>query len=105
VEWVEVTDPTEPLYGRRFRVESISRSPQEVAHVFVRREDGIGLRVPLRSTNLSLLVSDTPRAKLNAQSIADFLSLVKEYELCPPPKTSPPRMSGRRSTCRRDSKS
>ena len=105
MEWVEVTDPTEPLYGRRFRVESISRSPQEVDHVFVRREDGIGLRVPLRSTNLSLLVSDTPRAKLNAQSIADFLSLVKEYELCPPPKTSPPRMSGRRSTCRRDSKS
>jgi hypothetical protein len=105
VEWVEVTDPTEPLYGRRFRVESISRSPQEVAHVFVRRADGIGLRVPLRSTNLSVLVSETPRAKLNTQSIAEFLSLVKEYELCPPPKTSPPKQSGRRSTSIRDSKS
>ena len=105
MDWVEVIDPTEPLYGRRFRVESISRSPQELAHVFVRREDGICLRVPLRSTNLSLLVSDTPRAKLNAQSVAEFLGLVKEYELCPQRRKSAPSKSGRRSTSKRDSKS
>jgi hypothetical protein len=89
--WVEVTDPREPLFGKRFPVESVARTPREVAHVFVRREDGVVLRVPLRVTNLSALEDHAPRAKLCLQSAQEFLSLVKEYQLCPTTSHKPAR--------------
>lgn len=95
---MEVTDPAEPLFGKQFRVESISRSGKEAAQVFLKREDGIVLRVPLRATNLSALVDLTPRAKLSKSAIAEFLELVKEYELCPQTPKSKPVTRGRRST-------
>jgi hypothetical protein len=104
-QWVDVTDPREPLHGRRFRVESISRSPDPVAYVFVRREDGIVLRVPLRATNLSTLVQYAPRAKLSTSSIAEFLGLMKEYELCRPRQMDPPNKCGQRSSRLRGRKS
>ena len=100
-----MTDPREPLYGKRFRVESVSRSSAEVAHVFLRRDDGIVLRVPLRATSLSTLVNHAPRAKLCNQAVTEFLDLVKEYELCPPTNPRKPTKSGRRSTKQRDKKS
>ena len=105
-----MTDPTEPLYGKRFRVESISRSTKELAHVFLRRDDGIVLRVPLRATSLSTLANHAPRAKLCRQAAQEFLDLVKEYELCPPINIPPlntrkPHKSGRRSTKKRGKKS
>ena len=82
VQWAEVTDPTEPLFGKRLRVERVASTPQEVAHVFLRREDGIVLRVPLRATSLSTLVHHAPRAKLCRQAVQEFLDLVREYEQC-----------------------
>jgi hypothetical protein len=101
----EVTDPREPLYGKRLRVESVSRSSEELAHVFLRRDDGIVLRVPLRSTSLSTLVNHAPRAKLCNQAVSEFLDLVKEYELCLLTNTHKPTKSGRRSTRKRNKKS
>ena len=102
IEWLEVTDPREPLYGQCFQIESVSRSPENVARVFVRRSDGICLKVPLRATSLSTLVDLTPRAKLSRQSAQEFLELVKEYDLCPPVNKNAsnrrkPSKSGRRS--------
>ena len=47
-EWVEITDPAEPFFGKRLRLESISRGTDEATHVVLRREDGIVLRVPKR---------------------------------------------------------
>lgn len=102
---MEITDPAEPLFGKRFRLESISRGAEEATHVFLRREDGIVLRVPKRATDLSVLVDHAPRAKLSQQAVAEFLDLVKEYELCPPPQESPRTNSGRRSTKSRNKKS
>ena len=77
-----MTDPAEPLFGKRLRVESVASTPQDVAHVFLRRDDGIVLRVPLRSTSLSTLVRYAPRAKLCREAVQEFLDLVKEYEQC-----------------------
>jgi hypothetical protein len=77
-----VTDPAEPLFGKRLLVERVASTPQDVAHVFLRREDGIVLRVPLRATSLSTLVRHAPRAKLCKQAVREFLDLVKEYEQC-----------------------
>lgn len=71
--------------------------------MFLRREDGIVLRVGLRATNLSTFVDHAPRARLCRQTVAEFLDLVKEYELCT--RTKKPIKSGRRSTKRRGKKS
>jgi len=100
-----VTDPTEPLFGKRMLVESVSRSPQEMAHVFLRREDGVVLRVPLRATSLSTLVVLAPRAKLCMQAAQEFLDLVKEYELCTQTNSPKPVKSGERSTSKTSKKS
>ena len=100
-----VTDPAAPLYGKRFRLDSMTRRSAETATVFLRREDGVVLRVPRRSTSLAILVEHTPRAKLNVQSVTEFLDLVKEYELCRHPEKSKPTKSGRHSTSNRNKKS
>jgi hypothetical protein len=92
-----VTDPAEPLFGKRLFVESIASTPQDVAHAFLRREDGIVLRVPLRSTSLSTLVRHAPRAKLCKQAVQEFLDLVKEYEQCAQKPATKSAKSGRRS--------
>ena len=92
-----MTDPAEPLFGKHLRVERVASTPQDVAHVFLRRDDGIVLRVPLRATSLSTLVRHAPRAKLCKQAVQEFLDLVKEYELCTQEATSKSRKSGPRS--------
>jgi hypothetical protein len=77
----------------------------EAASVFVRRKDGIVLRIPLRATNLSTLANHTPRAKLCASAVAEFLTLAKEYDLCSQSENGAPTKSGRRSTKNHDEKS
>ena len=100
-----MTDPTEPLFGKRLRIERVATTPQDVAHVFLVRDDGIVLRVPLRGTNLSTLVRLAPRAKLCKQAVQEFLDLVKEYEQCTQASTSKSARSGRASNRRKRNKS
>ena len=92
-----MTDPAEPLFGQRFRVERVAGTPQDVAHVFLRRDDGIVLRVPLRATSLSTLVRHAPRVKLCKQAVQEFLDLVKEYEQCGQKSATRSAKSGPRS--------
>ena len=70
-----------------------------------RGEDGIVLRVPLRSTSLSTLVRHAPRAKLCKQAVQEFLDLVKEYEQCVQKPATKSVKSGRRSNKRTRKKS
>ena len=100
-----MTDPAEPLFGKRLRVESIASTPQAVAHVFLRRDDGIVLRVPLRATSLSTLVRHEPRAKLCKDAVQEFLVLVKEYEQCANDRPRKSAKSGSRSKKRTHNKS
>jgi hypothetical protein len=102
---VEVTDPTEPLFGKCLRLESVASTPQDVAPVFLRRDDGIVLRVPLRATSLSSLVRYAPRAKLCKHAVQEFLGLVKEYERCTQKSWSKSARSGPRSNKRTRHKS
>ena len=78
-------------------MESVARTPQDVAHVFLRREDGIVLRVPLRGTSLSTLAHHAPRAKLCKHAVQEFLDLVKEYEQCSQKPATKSAKSGPRS--------
>ena len=104
-DWVEVTDCTHPLVGRRFQIISIARGDEATAHVFVRYSDDIVLRVLIAATTLSGLEHSTAHSKLSAPAVEEFLTLVKEYELCPTQPKSKPTKSGRRSRRTINSKS
>lgn len=95
---MEVTDPREPLFGRRFEVLSIARGESAAANVLVRYEGDCALRIPLRATNLFPLEDHGPRATLSRVAVEELLSLVKEYESCPNPGKSRRKRSGRPST-------
>ena len=49
-EEVEVTDPTHPLFGRRFPVISVTRQARKTAMVFVAYRESMRLRIPVSST-------------------------------------------------------
>ena len=73
--------------------------------MFLRRDDGVILRVPLRATSLSTLVRHAPRAKLCREAVQEFLDLVKEYELCVKTPVNKSAKSGPRSNKRTRSRS
>jgi hypothetical protein len=79
-----VTDPTHPLFGRRFQVLSIARPPGRPGHVLVAYRHGARLRIPVLATTLSSTAPALPRTKLTRAALLDLLSLVKECEAtCP----------------------
>lgn len=95
---IEVTDPTHPLFGRRFPVLSISSPPQGYGQVFVSYRDYMILRIPLLSTNLTPY-RPAGQTKLCLEALTDLISLAEQCEvLCP----STLQQSG--SDCLQDSK-
>jgi len=79
-----VTDPTHPLYGRRFRVLSISHPPQRPGHVVVAYRDFMRLRLPVLATSLASTQPAALRTKLTRAALLDLLALLKECEgSCP----------------------
>src|SRR5512135_3550609 len=91
-EEVEVTDPTHPLFGRRFPVLSISRQPQSPPSVLVAYRETMRLRIPVSSTSLASQTR-TLGTKWAREAIREFLSLAQE--VAPPCRS--PRRSGRGS--------
>jgi hypothetical protein len=79
-----VTDPTHPLYGRRFRVLSISHPPHGPGHVVVAYRDAMRLRIPVPATSLSSDHLPPLRTKLTRDALRELLALVPEGEVpCP----------------------
>jgi len=78
LEEVEVTDPRHPLYGRRFKVHSVTGGDTHSARVFVVYRGDLRLMILREATNLSVLERTGPHAKLSAGSVKEFLALVKE---------------------------
>jgi hypothetical protein len=91
---IEVTDPTHPLYGRRFPVHSISHPVHGLGHVFVMYRQDVQLRIPLASTNLVACPRVTRPTKFTLVAIRQVLSLVKEWET---PCLTDPQPSGNES--------
>jgi hypothetical protein len=83
LEEVKVTDPRHPLFGQQFKVHAITGGDVHSARVYVRYQGDQRLMILREATNLSLLGRTAPCAKLDTSSVEEFLSLVKEYELCP----------------------
>jgi hypothetical protein len=85
VAFVEVTDPTHPLFGRRFRVVSISTPLNSPNLVFVHYQEKVVLRIPVSATDLAPSPRTLIRTKLTSQAISEFISLAKQCEvLCQP---------------------
>ena len=84
---VEVTDPTHPLFGRRFMLVSISTSPQNAGYVLVAYRDYMRLRIPRLATNLAP-ARPTGSTKLTLAAVTELIALAEQCEgLC---HTDPP---------------
>jgi hypothetical protein len=84
-----VTDPTHPLFGRRFPVLSISRQTSDTAVVFVAYREAMRLRIPVSSTSLAPCQIRPLRTKWTREAVQELLSLVTEGETsCHSPGTS-----------------
>jgi hypothetical protein len=86
-----VTDPTHPLYGRRFPVLSISHPPQRPGHVIVAYRSFMRLRLPVQATNLA---ADNGRRLCTTFTRATLLELIALTKECEGPCTDPPSASG-----------
>jgi len=80
---IEVTDPTHPLFGRRFPVHAIEPSQRGSTHILVTYQASMLLRIPLVATNLSAPRPTRP-TKLTADAVAELVTLAEHCEaLCP----------------------
>ncbi len=84
---VEVTDPSHPLYGRRYSVVSISHPPQRPGHVIVAYRNFMRLRLPVLATDLAPGHAPALRTTFTRAALRELLALVKECDgpcLCDP---------------------
>jgi hypothetical protein len=94
-----VTDPTHPLFGRRFPVRSMGVPEHGAIYVSVVYRDTMTLRIPLAATNLTAPQPGSP-TKLTLDAVLELVTLAEQCEaVCP----SDPAMSG--DSCRLSSNS
>jgi hypothetical protein len=94
-----VTAPTHPLFGRRFRLITITRTLQSGSYARVEYRPGNPLILPLGVTSLSPVLADgRARTKLTPEALAELVAVAGESEaVCPStPETCGP-ACGRRS--------
>src|SRR5262244_35574 len=82
---VEVTDPSHPLFGRRFVLLSTRPRSHSMGYIFVAYRDTMVLRIPQTATNLvSPPPESAPLSKLTSHAITELISLAEQCEvLCP----------------------
>jgi len=81
-EEIDVTDPTHPLFGRRFEILSVHDSPGLVGHVLVSYLGHITLRIELQATNLAPSPRPAPPAtKLTSQALTELAQLAEQCEV------------------------
>jgi hypothetical protein len=79
-----VTDPTHPLFGRRFPLLSMFAPRHSPGHVLVAYRDQLVLSIPLLATNIAPPRSTHP-TKLTSQAVTELISLAEPYGVpsCP----------------------
>jgi len=100
VDEIEVTDPTHPLFGRRFAVRSLSRPPGQPGSAYVVYQETMTLRIPLAATDRHCCPRSRTRTKWTSEAIADVLALLTEV---PPPCPPAPSGNGSRPNSKRSS--
>jgi hypothetical protein len=76
---IEVTDPTHPLFGRRFPLLSVSSSPQSAGNALVAYRQYMVLRIPRAATNLAP-TRPAGSTKLTLQALHELISLAEQCE-------------------------
>jgi hypothetical protein len=76
---VEVTDPTHPLFGRRFSLISVSAPLQGAGFAFVSYREYMVLRLPVASTTLALS-RPVISTKLTSDAIKELLTIAEDCE-------------------------
>lgn len=110
---IEVTDPTHPLFGRRFPMLSSRPQAPTATHVFVTSQGFMVLRLPRAATTL-LPLPPRMSTPLTSHAITDLIALAEPCEvLChtipdlsgPPavPHSKPPSAPSSRPSSRRSS--
>ena len=89
-----MTDPSHPLYGRRFAVLSISHPPQRPGHVIVAYRGFMRLRLPVPATSLTADNRRRSRTTFTRAALVELLALAKE---CAGTCTGHPEASGKGS--------
>ena len=77
---IEVTDPTHPLFGRRFPMLSARPQAPTATHVFVTYQESMVLRLPRAATNLLPPSSQVPTT-LTSHAITELISLAEQCEV------------------------
>ena len=82
---VEVTDPTHPLFGRRFALLSTRPRPHSVGYIFVAYRDTMVLRLPHAATSLVAAPPESEAmTKLTSPAVSELISFAEQCEvLCP----------------------
>jgi hypothetical protein len=82
---VEVTDPTHPLFGRRFALLSPRPRRHSVGYIFVAYRNTMGLRLPHTATSLVAAPPESePMTKLTSHAVTELISFARQCEvLCP----------------------
>lgn len=90
---ISVVDPGHPLYGRRFRLHTITNAMRTCGYAFVEYRPGILLKLPITVTSLRLSPELRPAAtKLSVEGLRELVALAGESEgACPSsqPKSGP----------------
>ncbi len=76
---VEVTDPTHPLFGRRFALISVSSPLQGAGSAFVSYREYMVLRLPVASTTLALS-RPVISTKLTPDAIQELMTIAEDCE-------------------------
>src|SRR6266516_3922742 len=76
---IEVTDPTHPLFGRRFALISVSSPLQGAGSTFISYREYIVLRLPVTSTTLTLS-QPVISTKLTSDTIKELLTIAEDCE-------------------------
>ena len=74
---IEVSDPTHPLFGRRFALISVSAPLQGPGSAFVSYREYMVLRLPVASTTLALS-GPVISTKLTADALKELLTIAEE---------------------------
>ena len=76
---IEVTDPTHPLFGRRFALISVSSPLQGPGSAFVSYREYMVLRLPVASTTLALS-RPVLSTKLTLSAVKELVTLAEDCE-------------------------
>ena len=82
---VEVTDPTHPLFGRRFALLSPRPRPHSLGYIFVAYRNTMLRRLPYAVTSLDAGPPESePRTQLTSHAVTELMSFAEQGEVrCP----------------------